>query len=293
MIVEINDPMAQMMGLEVCEVNENGIVIKGERKEDICNAYGFAHGGYVYALGHITAAVSAKACLGRNCVVVDASSQYLSSLQAFPAYGVSTLRRAGKELLVYTVKIKDANGRDCANQTITLKEVDYAPAEMQEREITIVHAQTGTPDPVTNIVYPKVSPFFGKMCHVHNIGRGESGMIYGADLYPDTCNAYGTAHGGMIYTACDACTCGSAALLLEKKPVTVSSHISYLKGIKHGPIRAEAKLIRNGKQLMHYDVDVIDRDGNLAAVAQFTLQGVNYKNADNMDAMYKNKAFKE
>lgn len=293
MIVEITDPMAKMMGLEVQEVREDGLTVKGELKEEFCNTYGFAHGGYVYALGHITAALSAKVCLNRSCVVVDASSQYLSSLKASPAYGVSTLRRAGREIIVYTVVIRDAYGRDCASHTITLKEVDFAPRAMGERPITIVHDQSGEPDPVTNMIYPKISPFFGTSCHVHCLGRGESGMIYGADIYPDTCNEFGTAHGGMIFTCCDACTGSSSVVLLNKRPVTASSHISYLRGVRNGPVKAEAKLIRDGKQLMHYNVDVTDRDGNLAAVAQFSLMGVNYKAVENLDPMYKNKAFKD
>lgn len=293
MAYEIKDPLALLMGVEIVEVKENGIVTTAQIKPEFCNAYGFAHGGYVYSLGHVTAALSAQLCENRSCVVVDASSQYLSSLKASPARVESQLLRSGKELLVYRVKIMDALNHVCFNQTVTLKEVDYAPCTFELQPQTIFLDRQTEVDSVTGVSYPRVSPFFAKECHVHMIGRGESGMIYGADLFPDTVNCYGAAHGGMIYTACDACAGGSVAMLLEKRPVTVASQISFLRAAKNGPIRVEAKLIRNGKQLMFYDLDITDADGNPVAAAQFALQGVEYKTTENFGKDYHNKAFKD
>ena len=290
---KITDPLALMMGVEVTDVRADGITVQADVRPEFCNAYGFAHGGYVYALGHITAALSAELSAGRKCVVADAACQYLSSLKASPATAESQLLRAGKSLLVYRVQVKDALGRVCFTQSVTLKEVDAAPVEFRPQAQTIFADRPGEADPVTGIAYPKVSPFFAKECHVHMVGRGDSGLIYGADLHPETVNCYGAAHGGLIYTACDGAACGSMSVLLEKRPVTVASQISYLRAATVGPIKAEAKLIRDGKQLVFYNIDITDGNGQLVAAAQFTLQGVAFQAAENLGKEYRNRAFKD
>lgn len=293
MTYEMRDPLARKIGLQVEEVRENGIVTTAEIRPEFCNAYGFAHGGYVYTLGHLTAQLAAELCEKRNCKVVDAFSQYLSSLKVSPARVETELLRSRKELLMYRVRILDGMGRLCFNQTVTLRENVHEPADYTPHEQTIFADRPGEIDPVTGVNYPRVSPFFAAECHVHMIGRGESGLIYGADLYPDNVDAFGAAHGGMIYTACDACSGGSVAMLLEKRPVTVASEISFLRSATVGPIHVEAKLVRNGKQLMFYDMDITDGRGVLVATAQFTLQGVDYKATESLGTQYRNKAFKD
>ena len=49
--------------------------------------------------------------------------------------------------------------------------------------------------------------------------------------------------------------------------------------------------MRNGKQLVFYDLDITDANGELIGVAQFIMQGVEYK--ANLPQGYQNKAFKE
>ena len=293
MAFEIKDPLALLMGVAVTEEKEHGLSVQAEIKPEFCNPYGFAHGGYVYTLGHITAALSAQICEHRTCVVVDAACQYLSSLKASPARAESELLRSGRELLVYRVKILDAAGRLCFNQTVTLKEVDYAPCAFEPQPQTIFADRPGETDPVTGIAYPKLSPFFAQVCHVYMTGRGESGLIYGADLSPETVNQYGSAHGGLLYTMCDACAGGTMSMLQEKRPVTVASQISYLHPAKTGPVHAEARLVRDGKQLTFYDIDITDGTGTLVATAQFTMQGVAYQTTENFGKEYHNKAFKD
>jgi acyl-CoA thioesterase len=284
----------ELIGLTVEQVTDMGITAKAKLKKDFCNTYSSAHGGYVYSLGHTAAALSAQLCLNRQAVVVDVANQYESSLMISPAKVKTQLLRAGKEIIVYRVQVRDGKGKLCLTQTVTLKEVDYPKTGLPEFKQTVIPGDENSPiDPVTGIYYPRISVFFAEVCHVYVLGRGEKGMIYGGDIYPDTANDYGAAHGGMIYTACDSVTGGSAAFLLEKKPVTVSSSIHYLRSAMVGPIKAEARLIRDGKQLLFYDVDVTDGNDELVAVAQFVLQSVDYKVTNQMKPEYRNKAFKE
>lgn len=292
MLFEIKDRLAQTMGLTVVEVRENGIVTHTESKKEYCNAYGFAHGGFVYTVGHISAVLSAQICLGRKCIVSDASCEYLTSLSGDLAIAETELLRAGGSTIVYRVTVYNGIHKACFKQMLTLRDTHAPEAEVIGKEQTIFVSQPGDPvDEVTGLAYPRLSPFFATACHCYMTGRGESGLQYSVDLLDDIYNIYGAAHGGAIYTCCDACAGGSMAMLLEKRPVTVSSAIHYLRPAVHGPITAEAKLVRNGKQLVFYDLDITNAHGELVAAAQFTMQGVEYKAT--LPQGYQNKAFKE
>ena len=291
---EITDPFCSLIGLEVEEVREDGLTTRAKLKKEFCNTYSSAHGGFVYAVGHTSAVLSAELCLGRHAVVVDASNQYECSLMVSPARVKTRLIRAGREIIVYRVQVRDGKGKLCLSQIITLKEVDYPQAQPREFPQTIVPGNENSPvDPVTDIYYPRLSVFFSSICHIYVLGRGERGMIYGADIYPETSNAYGAAHGGMIYTCCDSASGGSAAFLLSKKPVTVSSSIHYLRSAMEGPVKAEAKLVRAGKNLLFYDVDITDGNDELVAIAQFVMQTVEYRVTNELRPEYRKKAFKD
>lgn len=289
---EIKDPFSRLIGLEVEEVRQTGLSTRAKLEKEFCNPYSAAHGGYVYAIGHASAALSAELCLGRRAVVVDAVNQYESSLMVSPARVKTQLIRAGRELIVYRVQVRNGKGKLCLSQVITLKEVDYPPVGPRAFRQTIFPGSEDSPvDPVTDIYYPRSSVFFTAVCRIFVLGRGKHGMIYGADIYPETSNIYGAAHGGMIYTCCDSASGGSAAFLLNKKPVTVSSSIHYLRSAMEGPVKAEAKLVRAGKHLLFYDVDVTDGSGELCAIAQFVMQSVEYKVTNELTPEYRKKAF--
>lgn len=292
MTVEIKDPMAQRIGLRVTEVRANGIVTQAVNKPEFCNLYGFAHGGFIYTMGHISAVLSAQICLGRKCIVADASCEYPASLCGTVAVAETELLRAGGSTIVYRVKIYDGSHKLCFVQMVTLRETHAEEVENPGTPRIIIPAQPGTPvDPVTGIAYPKRSTTFAGENHVYIMGRGESGMLHGLELQADVCNCYGAGHGGAVYTMCDASACGSMKILLGRNPVTVSSAIHYLAPAMNGPLIAEAKLLRAGRQLVYYDIDITDADGVLVAAAQFTLQSVDFK--VNMPREYQNNAFKE
>ena len=292
MIYENRDSLAKIVAFEVLETRENGLLTRAENKKEFCNAYGFAHGGFVYTVGHLAAIASAEVCLNRKTVVTEASCEYLASLTGAYAYAETELLRAGGTRIEYRVSIRDDKNRECFKQIIILKEVAHAEVTVSGKQPTLFVSKEGDPvDEVTGLAYPRLSPFFATTCHCFMSGRGESGLKYSVDLLDDVYDVYGTAHGGAIYTCCDACAGGSMAMLLEKRPVTVSSSIHFLRPATEGPVTVEAKLIRNGKQLVFYDLDITDANGVLVGVAQFIMQGVEYK--ANLPQGYQNKAFKE
>ena len=285
------DPFTRMLGLEVEEAQETGLTARAKLKREFCNTYSTAHGGYVYSLGHAAAVLSAELCLGRRVQVSDVSNQYESSLTGPCARIKTVLQTAGPDLIC-RVKVLDSKGKLCLSQIIRLRDAEQTCIPFEFHQTIIPGDENSPVDPVTGIYYPRLSVFFSAVCHVHVLGRGEKGMIYGADLYPETIDACGAAHGGLIYTVCDSAAGGSAAFLLEKKPVTVSSSIHYFRPITTGPVRAVTRLVREGKQLLFYDMDITDGSGEPAAVAQFIMQSVDYKLTNPLQPEYRNKAFK-
>ena len=152
MELTMQDPMAKLLGLEVEQVGEQGVTLRTELRTEFCNTYGFAHGGFVYTVGHITAAMSEKLCGQRSAVVVDASSQYLRSLTQGPVRAESELLRRGREMSMYRVHVRDGRGNVCMEQIFTLKTVEYPAAPLQEFKQTIFPAGPETaPDPVLTI----------------------------------------------------------------------------------------------------------------------------------------------
>lgn len=272
---EIRDPYARSLQVELSRQTETGLTTVTPIDESVCNVYAIAHGGFAYSVGHITAALAAQICLGRQTVVVDVSSQYLCALRPPTAVTEAVLLRAGREISVYRTQIRDARGALCCVQTVTLKTVDYPESPVTTVRPTLFPAPPDTPpEPVTGLAYPRVSPHFAQRCHIYNLGPHDGGMRYGTDLYPELCNLYGALHGGVVYTLCDVAAGGHAAFLLEKRPMTVSSSIHFLRSARNGPIYAQSRLLREGRQLLFCAVDLTDGANEPVAAAEFVLQSV-------------------
>lgn len=290
---EISDPFAQKLGLTVDELREDGLIAKVNIHPDFCNTYLAAHGGFACAIGQIAAVLSAEFCLGRQTVAKDVSNMYECSLMGKTARVRTKLVEANTDSMAYQVRVLDAKGKLCLSQIVTLRDRESPRETLREFPQTIFAAEESAPlDPVTGVAYPHPSVFFPAICGIHVLGRGEKGLIYGVDVRADSCDAYGAAHSGLIYTLCDSVTGGSAAFLLEKKPVTVSSSIHYIRSAWVNPISAEARLVRSGKQLLFYDVTVSDGNGQPVAVSHFVLHSVEYKTRRDMPADHRLHAFK-
>ena len=109
---ETNDALAKIIGFEVTEVWETGIAARAESKKEFCNAYGFAHGGFTYTVGHLAAITSAELCLGRKAVVTEASCEYLTSLNGSVALVETQLLRSGNSAYtLWTKRTEPASSR--------------------------------------------------------------------------------------------------------------------------------------------------------------------------------------
>lgn len=92
-------------------------------------------------------------------------------------------------------------------------------------------------------------------------------------------NAFGNAHGGILFTLADHVggACGNS---LGKMAVLVESSIQYMKGAKEGEtVFAEATLIHKGNKIGRIDIKVHREDGDLIALinAVFYMKGDDHK----------------
>ncbi len=91
---------------------------------------------------------------------------------------------------------------------------------------------------------------------------------------PGAFNGSGNLHGGAIATLVDVASGSAAARAGTFQPgentlVTADLHVRYLGRPKGTVVRAEARVLRAGRQLIVVDCRVVDDLGNLIAFADF------------------------
>ena len=79
-------------------------------------------------------------------------------------------------------------------------------------------------------------------------------------------------HGGVLASLAD--TAGGFAAFLAAPPgsrvLTIELKINFLEGVEHGEIKADARVLRQGKTTSVVDCDVTDQDGRLVSKALMT-----------------------
>jgi uncharacterized protein (TIGR00369 family) len=86
-------------------------------------------------------------------------------------------------------------------------------------------------------------------------------------------NSWGFAHGGVVVTLLDVCM-GSAAVTVDPEAlgiVTIDLSVSFLRSA-NGHLRAEGRVLRGGRSVVHCDGEVRDGDGELVAKALGTFR---------------------
>ena len=119
--MDIRDPLAVNLGLTITELREDGLVTMAEALPFVTNPYGMAHGGYLHALGQLSAVLSAEQRYGGMWEICDTSSQYLRSLRKFPAKTVIKQVTMDGDAPVYRAEVFDGAGALCITQIIGLK----------------------------------------------------------------------------------------------------------------------------------------------------------------------------
>jgi uncharacterized protein (TIGR00369 family) len=94
-------------------------------------------------------------------------------------------------------------------------------------------------------------------------------------VQPEAFNGSGNLHGGAIATLCDVAAGSCAARASNFEPgvntlVTADLHVRYLGRPKGEYVRAEARVMRAGRQLTVVEIRVVDPSGNVIAFADFS-----------------------
>ena len=272
--MEIRDPLALQIGLEITEVREDGLTTSADARPEVTNLYGMAHGGYLHALGQLSAMLSAEQKYGGAWEVSDASCQYLRALRSFPAKTVTKLMNESEDTPVYRAEVMDAAGAVCITQIIGLKrEKEYRGERLQHTPV-ITAANPMPKDLNAEPPFPCLSTSFSRYLNCYSVRKLETGLVYALDLNESNTDTHGFAHSAAMFTVADSAACGSLMRIEKKSPITVSASIRYLAKAEASLVEARPRLTRSGRVLYYYDVDLVDGKGNLAAVAQLVIQSL-------------------
>lgn len=87
------------------------------------------------------------------------------------------------------------------------------------------------------------------------------------ELKPEHKNGLHMAHGGAIFCLADLAF-AAASNSRGRAAVAINAHISYLKAVHSGLLRAEAKEVSLGAKLASYTVHIYDHQDELCAIFQ-------------------------
>ncbi len=90
------------------------------------------------------------------------------------------------------------------------------------------------------------------------------------ELTPESINAQGMAHGGLIFSICDVAA-GFAAASIDRRCVTQAANINFLRPAQGAYIFAKAEPIKIGKTISVVEARVYDDLERLVAVSTFSV----------------------
>lgn len=93
------------------------------------------------------------------------------------------------------------------------------------------------------------------------------------ELQPHMTNSWGTAHGGVIMTMLDVCLCMAARTLHPDSAgvMTIDMSTSFIDAGTN-PLKAEARVLRNGRSMIFAEGEIRNADGALVAKAMGTVR---------------------
>jgi fatty-acyl-CoA synthase len=127
-------------------------------------------------------------------------------------------------------------------------------------------------EPVGETFFGRKIPFLdllGARADAREKGRA----VVSLQMHEELRNSCGFAHGGVVVTLLDVCM-GSAAVTVDPEAagiVTVDLHVSFLKSA-NGHLRAEGRVLRGGRSVVHCEGEVRGPDGELVAKALGTFR---------------------
>lgn len=102
----------------------------------------------------------------------------------------------------------------------------------------------------------------------------ENYVKIGVDITEKSLNPFGIVHGGLIYTLADSAM-GIALATTGRSGVTLNSTIDYLTPGKGEKLFADTEIVKDGKSIVVFRVNIKDENDTLVSVASGTYYIIN------------------
>lgn len=109
---------------------------------------------------------------------------------------------------------------------------------------------------------------YNKYNGIKVVDFGEGYCIVEGELRDEAMNPWGMAHGGFVYSLCDVAA-GVAVNQLNRRGVTLSGNMYYIRPSKGKKLRAEGKIIKDGKTIVLVETNVFNDEGIHTARGEF------------------------
>ena len=106
--------------------------------------------------------------------------------------------------------------------------------------------------------------------HIHICRVSEEGATVSVNVLPESCNAVGFVHGGLLSLLVDVAA-SQTAMADDRQYVTQSTFVSFLSNVKEGTLTAEAETVKRGKKTAIIRVQVFNEEQKLLADATVTM----------------------
>lgn len=98
----------------------------------------------------------------------------------------------------------------------------------------------------------------------------ENVCVVEAELRDESMNPWGMAHGGLVYSLCDV-SAGVVVSQTGRRGVTQSGMVYYLRPSTGKKLRAEGKIIKNGKTVVLVEANIYNDEGLHTARGEFQI----------------------
>ncbi len=108
---------------------------------------------------------------------------------------------------------------------------------------------------------------FEKLIQVTSVESSEGRAVLTTAAHQTHFNDTGTVHGGFIASLLDAASgyAGLSVLPTTHRPVAAQLNVNFIRPVSGGQLRASARVVKQGMQVLHIESDLADAQGTLLA----------------------------
>lgn len=110
--------------------------------------------------------------------------------------------------------------------------------------------------------------------HIHIRSVSEESAVVSVDLQPESCNAKGFVHGGLLMSLVDVAA-SQAAMADDRHYVTQNCFINFISNVESGQITAVSTIVKRGRKTAVIHVKICSDNQKLLADASVTMMCIN------------------